>query len=191
MTKKYNVVPIEDYYVVIDKEIRSGATISIDYWNNVLSIYDGFDPYAPILTTIGKRVDSLPLIEIPDESENTFSRLAQQMYPDHASSRVVAKAHMRIGYKAATKTYTEDQIRLASFLGANYKPESTSLNREDYVVNILKAAKPIIAVELEVATLSQWHDDGISHGRVEHNILIADENNIIHPVNVFYEDTSK
>ena len=77
MTKKFDVIPVEDYGVVVDKEspIRAGDK----YWKGGFKIghahqdhrpyphTEGTLSYPKIIATIGKEIEGLPLIELPEE----------------------------------------------------------------------------------------------------------------------------
>lgn len=190
MTKRYNVIPIEDYYVVIEpskgfeygKWIFNGRELDkMDRSTDWTHIDD-----EKVIATIGKRIDSLPLIEISEEPENSFNKLAHQMYPEHAHSRVVAKAHMRIGYKAATKTYTKEDMEAACTFGMaleRLKNDKGKLSdTEEFKGFLTTLKKPISSVELEVENAKDE-----TYGEMEGIYPIVSETNTITPINVFYE----
>lgn len=136
MNKQFDVIPIEDYGVVVDKEakISKGDRFTEKYSVNIVricqedSLYnkiaDGLYTYdtqfcSKVIATINKRIDDIPLIEL----KKTVNQLADEYAIEKTSHgpTVHSKWSLEIGfiegYKAAQKKYSEEDMKKAHFHG--------------------------------------------------------------------------
>jgi hypothetical protein len=137
MEKKiFDVIPIEDYAVVITKEDPNRGDSVLGTNTNFLRIntitatpkdgpYNSWiidakdmvqrDCIDKIIATIGKRIEGIPLIELPDREAEIIESLTQSVYAKQVIDwdinlqkhvdflRNILKSGITIGYRAAQK----------------------------------------------------------------------------------------
>lgn len=233
MQKRYNSIPIEDYYVVVGELATEHDKyfLSFDYPNRPKLEVEATNAHGmcsckKIIATIGKRIGDLPLIEIPNEiqqyaiiwnNEETQKfnrnwnakqfldyRLKKHLKEDANTEYLLQATKLMIaignsfafqeGYKAATKLYSEEDMLAIYKDGARDAMMNLTGNGNETINDLADRlfkdqllelkAKPIIAVELELIPKYS----GLQLTKYEQEYLLkVDENNIIIPVNTFYE----
>ncbi len=113
MTKQFEVIPVEDYSVVVDKEANlqnkdlyfsDGSITGVGYWNGQ-AIQNKNEEWK-VIATINKRIDNIPLIEIYSQSDDTAVGLAKK----EGVLGGAPLAYFISGYKAAGG-YSEEDIK--------------------------------------------------------------------------------
>jgi hypothetical protein len=209
MTKEFklgnNLIPIEDYYVVVDKEatIRLNDWIICDDRNELYHTVNHFKIiktllpeglndrlWVKIIATIGKRIGNLPLIEIPDEDGlktigvKAFEAL-KELNPRGGMKEFVRMA-AEFGYKAAQRgIFNEEDMRNAVTFGIDLHHREdvhTWADKTDKYIQSLQKKKVIKAVVLEGSWIDKWYDKDT--GAFFPDVT---ETNTITPVNIIYE----
>ncbi len=191
MTKTYPVKRVEDHFAVVDESEPCGITRM-----NATVVGSG-----TILATIGKRVDELPLIELPnkiDELEDLISELPIDWMGTGSvkSAEAEEKAWNKkwLAYKAdkAKFKYSEEDMRGAFKAGETERYGSR-------VEDVLKSKTPV-SVELEFENAHHiglgkspykeydgWKCVGAEAACWLYERLKVSEGNIIYPVKINYE----
>ena len=125
MNKKFDVIPIEDYGVVVDKQIQPDANdyfIAEGYLSELRKLTAWEKEHQTqimcwkVIATINKRIDDIPLIELPDEHLRAILSRPKLYPPGDFLNGYLA------GYKAAQKNYSEeDLLRYMEFRMIHWK----------------------------------------------------------------------
>jgi hypothetical protein len=160
MNKTHKVLPVEDYYVVVDEEASFDNDWYID--TKAGNLRKGANNYLvggykkKVIATIGKTIEGLECIELPDT--NPLKALLDRFRLAHSRSRndISDAAYMWVVeevekvYKAATKTYSEkDMIAFAQAFYEAYEKEEVG-SAKAMIHEFTKSLQPVpIEVTLE------------------------------------------
>lgn len=178
MTKKHDILPIDGGYVVVDEENEGSiGDICIAYYPSTLKlpakiISDQNNESSPhwnveylkdrgeifawekdatskIIASIGKRIEGVPLIELPDEALRIANMALYGAFPN--ATKEEEKLYKEIyanGYRTASniKRYTEADIMKAVQFGLNKKG---CIHKDTINLYLHSLQKVPISVELE------------------------------------------
>ncbi len=227
MTKKYKVIKIEDYYVVVDDSITKGfknqwvVETHLPY-NTICQLSGDWDltrcGYKDklVITTIGKRIGELPLIEIPDEVQQLSTIWNNTKEEKHNRNW---NAEQFLNYRL--KRYLKEDANTEYILQATklmiaaekgfafrdgYKAATKKYSEEDMTQAVLigarnpknpkQAARDLHAYKQSVVNkpitsveleLELAKHPSIIGVTLPNYILKVSETNTITPVNIFYE----
>jgi hypothetical protein len=203
MTKtftKENIIEIDGGYVIVDKE---ALLLKGDYnlrGSNeiVLNETNWTKPqlgFPKIIASIGKRIERVPLIKLPDKAEQLAKEYSELPYKnwEESAQKILLVDNARLdfiaGYKASEKKYTEADIKDAVLTGITYQRQNPKAVTEDYKEIINSYIKSLqtkvpISVTLEYEELKFGGVDSISLYRLKVTDL---KTNTIIPKNVEYE----
>ncbi len=115
MIKQFSVIPVENYYVVVQYK---HMTKHCYYFYTSICLGNPMGVVGVIVATIGKRIDTLPLIEIADETEelakhHIFPQFDFKWYKEEDVEVQKALNDFKEGYKAGQSkgTYTEEDMK--------------------------------------------------------------------------------
>lgn len=157
--KQYNIIPLNGFLYAVEKGIRSGATVSIQEWNGVMTIWDDFEPYAIIIGSNDPSLKDIP--QLPEIEENIIAALAKVGLDNPTAGEVYA-------YKAASKNkYSEEDIleairkaRMERYDSLEKKVVGFSYTKKEILESLTKQPTAIeVEMEVDADDKRNWYED--------------------------------
>ena len=184
MTNKYKVTQVKDFAVVVDtnRMMAKHGEYSLTNLGGVRKVDDSpvlwENGCYPIIATISKRLDGVPLIELTDDVEQLWGAFIKSDINNGSASSYHVWLKLNNGYKAKTNKYSEEDMHKA------YYRNETRFKGEPFEVFIesLQNSKYPEHVELEMEEITDNVINFKGHPTKQHyQVKITDkENNIIY-----------
>lgn len=167
MTKQFPVLPVEDYYVVVDKDaVLKVGDFRIEKDGEILKTHPsekGYDPQGcVVIAAIGKRIEGLPLIELYDEAapNNKMAEAIQQtfkqFYQEEELDTTIGEYEVSFLYPDSNKAYQMLRKSLEEYKAAQTKGQYSEEDMRKAWENGREEADPTIEAKINGVWKKNW-----------------------------------
>jgi hypothetical protein len=197
MTKIFNLIPVEDYAVIIYNPPEEQGDWVINIENKKIGqIGKSWDSLErKIIATIGKRIEGIPLIELPDDKFQPIRQAAEAWEKtkdriDKSVDNKTANIYWMSGYMTAQRgTFSEEDIKKGVATGIQdwqqRKEQTVGGLFSDIMSVILSLQQKKLPIQVELEIELYLPHPGLS-ARKERIKTTNPETNTITPINIIY-----
>lgn len=206
---KFKVIPVEDYGIVVNKTAKSRYV-----YHPVHSIAEGirdiqqeklftFEDHVaknwlPIIATIGRRIEDIPLIELPDEKQAWIRQTLRGINAPASDDALKIKLLEGLWEAANPNKYSEEELLLNFYVHLYYSnpdPEGSDHEKnrpiiQEYLKSLQKKSIPTeVELEMEgsIQRVGGTREEGYAGGQAEEMVyavkITNKETNIITALN--------